>query len=209
VWVKGFRIVLSKLTAAEFLMGALTVSLLLLLSCSEEEKHEALTFFFDGVPPLGGWQTQGVADPNGIADPNTPSEVFWYQHESALGCEGCHGDRKKRGFSRQVNLLAPVPDLCYQCHEQYMDLPGHLHGPVAVGVCTYCHEPHRTRHKYLLRSAIPELCYQCHDPEEIAFFDSNHADKSYENCNRCHEGHASENRSLLKKDWQETVSNSD
>ncbi|MHC4232921.1 MAG: cytochrome c3 family protein, partial [Planctomycetota bacterium] len=30
----------------------------------------------------------------------------------------------------------------------------------------------------------------------------------YENCNQCHEGHASENSGLLKKDWQETVSNS-
>ena len=199
---------LSKLTATEILVGMLIVSLLLLLSCSEVKRHEVLTIFFDGVPPSSGEQEAGLVDPNGVSDPDTPSEVFWYQPESTLGCEGCHGDRKSRGFSRQVNLLAPVPDLCHQCHKQFMDLPGHVHGPVAVGVCTFCHEPHRTRHKYLLKSSIPELCYQCHDPDEIAFFDSKHADESYAKCNQCHEGHASENQSLLKKDWQETVSNS-
>lgn len=199
---------LSKLTATKIFEGMLIVPLLFVLSCSEEEKREVLTFFLDGVPPLSQEQRTELADPNRPVDPNAPPELIWYRHESSLGCEGCHGDRKKRGFSRQVNLVAPVPELCYTCHEELRDLPGDVHGPVAVGVCTYCHEPHRTRNKHLLKKPAPELCYQCHDPDEIVFFDSKHADPSYENCNQCHEGHASENSGLLKKDWQETVSNS-
>jgi predicted CXXCH cytochrome family protein len=191
-------------------LGAMALSMLFLLSCNEAEQHEMLTFFFDGVPPLGG-ELAGTgyadaSDPNAAPDPNAPPEFVWYQHEPSLGCEACHGDRKKRGFSRQVNLVAPVPDLCYQCHEELRDLPGDVHGPVAVGVCTFCHEPHRTRNEHLLKKPVPELCYQCHDPAVIEYFDSHHAEESYANCNRCHEGHASEEPGLLKKDWQETVS---
>lgn len=201
---------LSKLTAMQICLPMLALSLLFVLSCNEGERHEMLTFFFDGVPPLGGElggsASGGVVDPNAPADPNRPPEVVWYQHEPSLGCEGCHGDRKKRGFSRQVNLVAPVPDLCYQCHEHLQDLPGQVHGPVAVGACTFCHEPHRTSNKHLLKEPVPELCYQCHEAEVIAFLDSKHADPSYTNCTQCHEGHASENSGLLKKDWQETVS---
>ena len=210
--MKGHQIVLCRLTAMQMCLPMVALSLLLVLSCNEAKRHETLVFFFDGVPPLTG-ELEGAAyadslDPNAPPDPNRPPEIVWYQHEPSLGCEACHGDRKKRGFSRQVNLVAPLPDLCYQCHDELRDLPGDVHGPVAIGACTFCHEPHRTVNKHLLKKPAPELCYQCHEAEVIAFFDSKHADPSYENCNQCHEGHASENSGLLKKDWQETVSGS-
>jgi len=192
-------------------MGMLALSLLLLLSCTEAERYETLTLFFDGVPPVGGERIEIVQsqamDPNVPPEPNLPPEVIWSIHPPQQDCVQCHGERKERNFSRKVQLVAQVPQLCFQCHPDYDELAGDVHGPVAVGVCTFCHEPHKTPNPSLLKQPIPELCYGCHEAEVLEFFDSKHATPSYSNCNQCHEGHASEKPGLLKKDWQETVSN--
>lgn len=190
--------------------GILIFALFFVLSCSEEKRHEMLTFFFDGVPVIGAEQEGDSsiesADPNAAPDPNSlRPRVIWYEHKVQADCATCHGEKERRGFSREVQLVAEVPELCYQCHEQFRPFSGHVHGPVAVGVCTYCHEPHRTRNQYLLKEPIPELCYQCHEAEVIEYFDSKHTDESYSNCTKCHDGHASESPGLLKKDWQGAV----
>jgi predicted CXXCH cytochrome family protein len=204
--IKGYRIVLSKPSAKQILLGALIFSVFFVFSCNETKRHEMLTFFFDGVPPLGGEQDGAfraeITDPNAPSDPNKPPAIVWYEHEARRNCENCHGKRDRKGFSRAVKLVAQVPDLCYQCHPDYQDLRGWVHGPVVVGECLFCHEPHSSRNPSLLKQPVPDLCYRCHEAEVIAFFDSKHADPSYANCTQCHEGHSSENPSLLKKDRQ-------
>lgn len=201
---------LSRSTTIAVCFPILALSPLLLLSCSETERHRALTFFFDGVPPLGSKTTQfseeQVSDPNTLPDPNAPPEIVWSIHPPQKDCVQCHGERKERTFSREVQLVAQVPQLCYQCHPDLYEPEGNVHGPVSVGVCTFCHEPHRTPNPSLLKQPVPDLCYGCHDAELVEFFDSKHAEPSFANCTQCHEAHVSETSSLLKKDWQETVS---
>ena len=70
---------LSKPSAKQILLGVLILSVFFVFSCDETQRHEMLTFFFDGVPPLGDGQ-DGVSqaqltDPNAPPDPNKPPEI--------------------------------------------------------------------------------------------------------------------------------------
>jgi hypothetical protein len=50
-----------------------------ILSCDEVERHKTLTFFFDGVPPLGPQSLQEEfpdANSAATATPNANKEVF-------------------------------------------------------------------------------------------------------------------------------------
>lgn len=169
---------------------------LLVASCEEEGRHKVLTFFFDGVPPLGGVSSPQSADPNGRAAGASPMEN-WSVHEPVKDCTQCHGQQPRRGFSSKVQLVAGVPQLCHQCHDKFAALEGWVHGPVAAGDCLLCHNPHRTRTEALLKKAIPELCYQCHETRAIHLIDK-HGQPSHAHCTDCHEGHASKARSLLR-----------
>lgn len=170
----------------------------LLCGCDEADRHGMLTLFFDGVPPLGG-ETAGVgsADPNTVPGPRVSPTGGWYVHKPLNNCTDCHGERRRQTTSRQVQLVAEIPKLCYGCHEEQASLEGWVHGPVATGDCLLCHEPHKSRHEFLLARPVPELCYHCHEPETIHQIEG-HADESHAYCIGCHEGHAGTTRHLLK-----------
>lgn len=176
---------------------------LLLASCGEAERHRVLTFFFDGVPPLQTQisQTESSAPKNSKAI-GTVSAAGWHIHEPLKNCTDCHGEERRTSFSRKVQLVAEVPQLCYRCHKEYSALETWVHGPVAIGDCLLCHEPHKTNAEFLLRKPAPELCYQCHDVQAVRQT-SNHAEESYSRCMDCHDGHASATKSLLRQTFLE------
>jgi predicted CXXCH cytochrome family protein len=181
-------------------LGCLGVvgSLLVLTNCRDtEQRHDVLSFFFDGVPP---WDEQAAGRAGFLEgqDPRRRAETVWTLHEPLNDCARCHGEQQQKNFSREVKLVAPVPDLCYQCHTGPTALTGWVHGPVITGDCLLCHEPHRTVNPYLLRRAIPEICYQCHDPASIRSI-TDHELPGYSLCDACHSGHASPERFLLKQ----------
>jgi predicted CXXCH cytochrome family protein len=125
---------------------------------------------------------------------------------------------------------------CLRCHEEPIELPSgrtipsvrhqiegkaHVHGPLAQGNCTACHEPHASDHWRLLKDEYPSefyapfteeryhLCFQCHDDALVlaaenrfatGFRDGNRnlhsvhvrrEDKG-RSCRACHEMHASD-----------------
>lgn len=163
-----------------------------------------MTFFFDGVPPLPGQApSAGPFDANVASIEGGSSTGGWYVHEPLKDCTQCHASRRRASFSREVQLIAEAPQLCYRCHSEYAHLSGWVHGPVAAGECLFCHEPHKTRTPFLLTNPVPELCHRCHDPEALALIE-NHADPSYANCLRCHAGHAAATRWLLKPAFLES-----
>lgn len=177
--------------------------LLLLSSCDEVERRNMLTFFFDGVPPLKA-QTSGVQLP-GPKDGKVVDSAQaggWYIHEPLKNCTNCHGEQRRTGFSGKVQLVAPVPQLCYKCHGEFSALEAWVHGPVATGDCLLCHEQHKTRIPFLLRKPVPDLCYQCHDVQAIRAI-KNHSEESYSSCTNCHDGHAGATRSLLRQTFLE------
>jgi len=176
---------------------------LLLASCDEVERHRMLTFFFDGVPPL---QTEASkAEASGLKAGKAADVApmgGWHIHPPVKNCADCHGEQRRMSSSRKVQLVAEVPQLCYQCHTEYATLEGWVHGPVATGNCLLCHEPHKTKPEFLLRKPVPELCYQCHELGAIRMV-KNHAEESYTQCTDCHEGHAGATRSLLRQTFLE------
>jgi predicted CXXCH cytochrome family protein len=168
------------------------------ISCDEVQRHETLTFFFDGVPPLQpNIFQEGLVDSNSF-EPNQPGqEPVWYAHEPTRDCSNCHTKRKKRSFSPQTHLKAPIPKLCYTCHDDFTKSALFVHGPVAVGQCTFCHNPHRSKIKHLLVTPEPGLCYQCHDKNTIELIAA-HLPKQLSSCTDCHNPHTSSTKSLLR-----------
>ncbi len=187
-------------------VGLICLALLSLFitSCDLKKHHKISTFFFDGVPPLEAKTIdalEGTAKSDALESqsrqPQKRPEDIWFVHKPNGDCNFCHGRRKQRSFTRRVSLPVSVPELCYKCHSDYSVSGGYVHGPVAVGQCLFCHEPHRTRIAALLKKPVPKLCYDCHDRKAIDVIPS-HSTDSLPGCTNCHEAHASSLKSLLK-----------
>ena len=170
----------------------------LLLSCDQIGRHRVLTFFFDGVPPLSGEGLEGERfDANSPELEQTGEKPAWYVHEPRKDCTNCHRKQATRGFSPQTRLIAPTPQLCYKCHDDPTVSANFVHGPVAVGQCLFCHNPHRSKVEHLLREAEPKLCYLCHDMSMIELIPA-HLTQQTSACTDCHNPHAGVAKSLLK-----------
>lgn len=88
------------------------------------------------------------------------------------------------------NLQAPVPQLCYQCHEN-VAAKDVVHEPVGKGRCSDCHRVHTSEHRQLLLKGIPDLCIECHP------VDASHVGRNTL-CTSCHGVHSSETARFLK-----------
>jgi predicted CXXCH cytochrome family protein len=164
---------------------------------SPEQKYRVLSFFFDDVPPPGAATALRLpADPSALEPPTEDVEgpsLFWVTHEpyAQKKCLSCHESK----FSPE-KLQAELPELCWTCHEE-ADLPGKvMHGPVAGGFCLACHDPHRTRHPFMLLESRSNICVQCHD--QHTFEIEQHREEKGGDCLRCHNPHASDREYLLR-----------
>ena len=101
-------------------------------------------------------------------------------------CTACHTmHRNPVG----PNLQAPVPELCWHCHED-LTAGDVVHKPVGGGRCMDCHLAHTSDVRRLLRRRVPELCFGCHPVD--AHVSPNTL------CTSCHEAHSSDTARLLK-----------
>ena len=201
---KHRHIVLFRIRPASIGLTLLVFFGICFISCDDVNRHETLTFFFDGVPPLGPESLQGESlDPNSPELAQTGQAPAWYVHEPRKDCTICHGKRKQRSFSSQTYLTAPVPKLCYNCHADYTASAPFVHGPVAVGQCLICHNPHKSKIEHLLISPEPGLCYQCHDVDTIELIAA-HLPNQLSSCTNCHNAHAGSAKALLKDTTSQT-----
>lgn len=75
-------------------------------------------------------------------------------------CSGCHvSDDGDHPFHLTAESVGKV---CEGCHGDPAEGRRVVHGPVASGACTACHDPHSSRQSSLLRRAGNELCEECH-----------------------------------------------
>lgn len=190
------------------MISGLTVLVLLsvsVLSCDEAERHQVLTFFFDGVPPLYG--DAATEDSRIEADSQSRRrrqvgerpEAVWFVHEpwKNRNCNLCHEQLDEKKWALPA-LTEPEPELCYQCHVDYPATEPYVHGPVAVGECLLCHESHKSKIAGLLKEEEPTLCYQCHETIDAAEIPG-HPDAPILLCTNCHDPHAGLTRMLLKE----------
>ncbi len=169
------------------------------VSCDEVEHHDVLTFFFEGVPPLGQGQ---LSEEPGDYDSQRLSQrrpkQLWYVHEPRKDCTLCHDESRQRVFSSKTYLIKPVPELCYECHPDYTTSASYVHGPVAVGRCLFCHNPHKSRTEHLLVEPEPQLCYLCHNIDTVSLIPA-HLVKQQFACTDCHNAHTSSIKYLLNE----------
>ena len=172
------------------------------ISCDPANRYKVLTFFFDGVPPLGepgvdiapGELLIQDTDVEGVVGDLSLGQAGASRHKAARDCRRCHEDGTR--WSRK-QLHNPLPQLCYECHTDYNVVRGYVHGPVVVGACVFCHDPHESKYVRLQIAPQPELCYQCHDIDDISSL-VDHQDKLEGVCTECHDPHVSSEKMLLK-----------
>jgi predicted CXXCH cytochrome family protein len=178
----------------------LLLGLALMSQCSPYAGKSVLHFFFDGVP-----ETDSLEE--ALNDPGTTlpapevnaqelavlTETRLYQHYpyEEQECASCH-DELSLG-----RMVESQPGLCYACHEDFTGSFGYLHGPVAGGYCTACHDPHQSEKEHLLRFSGDDLCFYCHQEESVLENDM-HADLEGMLCLDCHHPHGGEDKYIFQ-----------
>lgn len=174
--------------------------LLLLSQCSPHAGKSVLRVFFDGVPEPDS-TTIVVVNPEGV-QPDTsgsaeaiialaiPENSVHYPYDER-DCAACHNE-KSLG-----SMVESQPGLCYICHEDLSEQFNYLHGPVAGGYCTACHDPHMSENQKLLRITGDELCLHCHEKESVL---RNEMHEGLEGmlCTDCHNPHGGEDKYIFQ-----------
>lgn len=186
---------------AKIWFGMLTVVALILLSqCSPYAGTSMLHFLFDGVPladsslankgELGDLPTDSSLYADGGALSTLPDHYIHYPYEERE-CASCH-DEQSLG-----SMVESQPGLCYMCHEDLAEQYQYLHGPVAGGYCTSCHNPHDSENEHLLRMTGDALCFYCHEAESVL---KNEMHEGLEGmfCTDCHNPHGGEDKYIFQ-----------
>lgn len=180
-----------------------------LLGCDRMTRYKVLTFFFEGVPSPDG--KYPGAEPNIVtvrnvdrinaknANAMATNADQWGQrlssrHDFVKECDKCHlGDLR----SGRQELKKPVPNLCYSCHTDLHQAGDYLHGPLNVGECVFCHDPHQSTYIHLQKAPQPDLCYRCHQRQDIEVVPG-HQELLEKVCTDCHDPHGGPTLQFLK-----------
>lgn len=135
------------------------------------------------------------SEPDGVAVSELDlAQMEITTHPAGGPCNRCHAS----GGGRSRQTKKPIPQLCYDCHDDYGDRKKYLHGPVAAGACLFCHEPHSSIYVHLQKVSQPRLCTRCHDTEDYMASET-HPDASGRLCTECHDPHAGSRQMFLRK----------
>lgn len=180
------------------LLAGLLMAVLLTLwaGCSPARSYKTLSFFFDGVPdPNAPMKLSGSQEEPGAAAGGRPPPVVFHKPYKDGQCVSCHQGADRVG----TEFASVAPDVCMQCHK---DVPREypvMHAPVAARACLWCHEPHDSPNRNLLRQVSADLCLQCHERALLLTDVKQHADAKA-SCLDCHLGHGSSKPGMLRPD---------
>jgi predicted CXXCH cytochrome family protein len=122
-------------------------------------------------------------------------------------CTGCHPiDRDLTAMGADIR---GQHNPCYQCHQDKIGLfvQDYVHGPVAGGTCTVCHDPHGSEFAMTLVSPVPVLCATCHTDISGKNDLVQHYPFAQGWCIDCHDPHATSNKWVLIKEGAELCFN--
>lgn len=178
----------------------LVAGMALICQCSPRTGKSVLRFFFDGVPEpdSSGLAPGAWAEPLPDTGSGLTGTMAFLDNEMQVhypyreqDCASCH-DALSLG-----NMVEPQPALCYLCHEDLAASYSYLHGPVAGGYCTACHDPHRSGHPKLLKIDGDGLCLYCHE-EASVLRNEMHQDLDGMPCMDCHNPHGGEDKYIFQ-----------
>lgn len=140
---------------------------------------------------------------NILYNPSLSKEMIYrlYRSHGMLNrkdCFVCHEER-----ARSYAISGDDATLCAKCHDRRSSAR-HVHGPVAVGSCTVCHDPHgQTNPAFLVKNG-EELCFQCHTESDVLkhLVGKNQGGESFlrsKGCTYCHDAHQAERKFLLRE----------
>lgn len=124
----------------------------------------------------------------------------------SMGCTFCHigvdAANIPHAFSNSPKGLVSdiYSDTCFMCHLKSKFSPptySNIHAPVALGLCTQCHNPHRSDNPKLLVADIKILCFNCHDKDKFTKKKKVHSPVSKGLCRDCHVPHGNNNEALV------------
>jgi predicted CXXCH cytochrome family protein len=123
-------------------------------------------------------------------DPEAKGALYSYHTEMEDGeCTACH----EKG-AEPIAYDTDLSTVCGRCHSADFSAR-HVHGPVAMGMCSSCHDPHGSTFESFLRMEQADLCIDCHNQPITA----GHRERAGEDaCMKCHDPHESEKRFLIK-----------
>ncbi|MFZ4521378.1 MAG: cytochrome c3 family protein [Bacteroidales bacterium] len=183
-----------------FLISFLVLLLMVYVyGCSPVKHHKTLAFFFDGVPsPQANddfASRDSVKKPDSITGKSLQKagkpQPNYHKPYKEKHCDACH-DQGTMG-----KFVIEQPMLCYQCHADFSKKYKVVHGPVAGGFCTLCHEPHSSVNRKLLKRVDQQLCFYCHTAD-IVLNTKAHANIADTSCTDCHNPHGGNDRTFLK-----------
>ncbi len=94
----------------------------------------------------------------------------------------------------------PGDKACVGCHTKLakeIKAARHVHGPVAVGECTFCHSPHPGKGPSKLKAALDQLCFRCHERARGGKA-AGHRQQP-QGCTRCHDPHSGADPHFLRR----------
>jgi predicted CXXCH cytochrome family protein len=139
---------------------------------------------------------------------NTLEKGTW-RHSTTVNqqCLACHQQAVepiKIGFPAEN-----VSEFCFGCHtgKRVWSSRKFIHGPLNIGGCTLCHNPHGENHRYqLIEEGSLRLCLTCHGDKEGLVAEKTadrmpyvHGIVAGEGCVICHDPHATDQQFMLKK----------
>ncbi|MDD5759764.1 MAG: cytochrome c3 family protein [Desulfobulbaceae bacterium] len=90
-----------------------------------------------------------------------------------------------------------VAALCYKCHKKFAEQVEEYsfqHGPIGMGACNACHNPHASKWPKLLQNNQTTLCINCHEFKEKIYKPMIHQIIKTKGCTPCHGPHGGKYR---------------
>lgn len=140
---------------------------------------------------------------NILHNPALPKEMTYRLYRShgmitRKDCFVCHDER-----ARSYTIALADVDLCAKCHDR-RPAAKFVHGPVAIGSCTVCHDPHGQTNPAFLMASGEALCFRCHTEADalkhLVIRSPGSGDFLREKgCSFCHDPHQSDRKFLLRQ----------